>query len=327
MIMKNEIQLFIAQYQQRIEHRLAESLPASNNELHQAMRYSSLDAGKRLRPLLVYATSLDLCGQVPQGCDEVAMAIELAHAFSLVHDDLPAMDNDDYRRGKLSCHKQFGEAVAILAGDALFIESIQIITQAPLSDDVRVNCLRDLCCAIGANGMVLGQSLDILAEGQSLALTELENIHHNKTGKLICSSIQLGAYVSQVVDTNVTLLLEEYGCQIGLAYQIQNDLLDISTAPDALGRPVGSDLQANKATYPRLLGVDGAKRALDMAYQKAFSILEQLPMNAHNLQGMTQYLKSLSGEVSVINASEQMQDVACATLDNTANIEGNSLNE
>ena len=296
MTMRNETQLFIAKFQQLLEQLLVAVLPASNNALHQAMRYSSLDAGKRLRPLLVYATSLDLCGQVPRGCDEVAMAIELVHAFSLVHDDLPAMDDDDYRRGKLSCHKQFNEALAILAGDALLIESMQIITQAPLPDDVRVRCLSDLCCAIGSDGMVLGQSLDILAENQMIALEDLENIHHNKTGKLIRSSILLGAHVSQSIDFKALAILEEYGSYIGLAYQIQNDLLDISNSADFLGRPTGSDMQANKATYPRVLGEKGAMMALDKAYEKAFLALDRLSLNGNNLQGITHFLKGLSDD-------------------------------
>lgn len=266
-------------YQQRVDVALERVLPAAHlmpARLHKAMRYSVLDGGKRARPLLVYATG-DALGVPPQVLDIPAVAVELIHAYSLIHDDLPAMDDDDLRRGKPSCHRQFDEATAILAGDALQAQAFQLLASAPeleVSADQRLRMVQQLGRASGSRGMVGGQAIDLAAVGQSLSEIELENMHIHKTGALIRASVLLAAYCSADLDQQRLTKLDHYAKCIGLAFQVQDDILDVEGDTDTLGKLRGADAAAGKPTYPSIIGIAAAKRKLQTLHDEAVRSLD-----------------------------------------------------
>lgn len=235
--------------------------PNTPKTLQSSMAYSVNAGGKRIRPLLVLATLEDL-GARSEDALTVAAAVEFIHAYSLIHDDLPSMDDDDYRRGKLTNHKVYGEATAILAGDALQTYAFEALTNLPNTPpETTIQLIRLLAIASGANGMVAGQVLDLEGEGQSLSLTDLETIHLNKTGALLSFCIEAGGILAEIDEENMKHL-QTFAKNIGLAFQIQDDILDVTSTTEALGKNAGSDESSDKTTYPMLLGLDGARQRL-----------------------------------------------------------------
>ncbi len=228
------------------------------------MRYAVLGGGKRLRPVLVYAVG-SACGAPLERLDSTAAAVEIIHAYSLVHDDLPAMDDDALRRGQPTCHVAFGEAMAILAGDALQALAFEVLAADPqlaAAPTLHVEMLRTLAAACGAHGMAGGQAFDLAAVGQRLTPDELERMHVYKTGALIRASVRLGALAAGCGDAQTLAALERYGHCIGLAFQIRDDILDIVGDSATIGKTAGKDVAADKPTYPAILGMAGAKAHL-----------------------------------------------------------------
>lgn len=264
---KNENQ--IALYKYRINHFLISCLPAKTDDLHQAMYYSVTGGGKRIRALLAYAAGEAVAAPLEQ-LDYAAAAVELVHAYSLIHDDLPAMDNDDLRHGKPSCHKAYGESLAILAGDALQSLAFEILAKTNNSLMITI-----LAKAIGSEGMVLGQSLDLLAEGKKISYGELKQIHRQKTGALIIASVQLGIML-HAPNNDFFHKITNFANFIGLAFQIQDDILDVESTTSKLGKKQGSDSIHQKATYPALLGLEEAKNQTQILYQRAIAELDGL---------------------------------------------------
>ncbi len=240
--------------------------------LIRAMRYAALGDGKRLRPLLVVCTSLALRGRLADALAPAA-AVEYVHAYSLIHDDLPAMDNDELRHGLPSCHVRFGEANAILAGDALQSHAFDVLANAPgVSNKKRLALVALLAEAIGAGGMAGGQHFDMASEQRSLSLTELQNLHAAKTGALISASVRMGAVLGRT-SAEQEVLLREFGQRIGLAFQIVDDILDVTQSTAELGKPAGSDEKAGKSTFVTLLGVNEARRMADELLDEAQKML------------------------------------------------------
>lgn len=253
-----------AQWQTRVEATLAAALgePGSDSgRLHAAMRHAVLDGGKRMRPLLVYATGTAF-GCEPAALDHAAAAVELIHAYSLVHDDLPAMDDDALRRGKPTVHIAFGEATAILAGDALQSLAFELLARAPQAAPARVEMLLELATAAGARGMCGGQALDIDATGRPISLDELQRLHALKTGALLRASVRLGA-IAAGVDAEARKHLDAFADALGLAFQVRDDLLDVQGDSATLGKTAGKDLAQDKATFPSLLGIDASLARLE----------------------------------------------------------------
>lgn len=264
--------------QQLERHLDAVLTDAVSPRLLEAMRYSLLGGGKRLRPLLVHATAQSL-GVMSDHWLYPAAALEMVHAYSLVHDDLPAMDNDDLRRGQPTSHRAFDEATAILAGDALQTLAFEHLTDTPATTDAaRLAMVRILAKRAGQAGMVGGQMLDLQAEGQPLDQAALEAIHRLKTGALIESALQLGALCAPDTDTATLEALAGYGRALGLAFQITDDILDVTTDTAILGKPQGSDTAANKSTYVRLLGLDGARDEARRQIAEARNALDRLEL-------------------------------------------------
>ena len=253
----------LARYQQRIERVLDESLAlpdAGTPRLRAAMRYSVLAGGKRLRPLLVYTTG-EALGACIEALDCVAASVELIHVYSLVHDDLPAMDDDDLRRGRATCHRAFDEATAILVGDALQALAFDLLARNDIvgvTPQTQLQMLRTLAHAIGTAGMAGGQALDLAAVGQCLEVHAIENMHARKTGALIQASVLLGACCAGITGDSEYRLLERYGADIGLAFQIQDDILDVEGETEALGKQAGADAARNKPTYPSTAGLEAS---------------------------------------------------------------------
>lgn len=265
-------------YRQRVNVALDTWLPATSiqpTRLHEAMRYAVQNGGKRVRPLLVYLTGTALDVNLV-ALDAPACAVEFIHGFSLVHDDLPAMDDDDLRRGKLTCHKAYDEATAILAGDALQTLAFYVLSHdsnLQTTDKLRLEMIETLALASGSRGMAGGQAMDMDAMGQSLNLAELENMHIHKTGALIRASVKLGALACPSIENSQLEKLDHYAKCIGLAFQIQDDILDIESSTETLGKVQGSDIAHNKVTYPSLLGLRGAKQMAQELIEDAITSL------------------------------------------------------
>ncbi|NUS38245.1 MAG: geranyl transferase [Lysobacter sp.] len=256
----------VAGWRARIESVLAALLPsadASQRRQHAAMRHATLGGGKRMRPLLVYATGTAF-GADDAALDAPAAAVELIHAYSLVHDDLPAMDDDSLRRGQPTVHVAFDEATAILAGDALQSLAFAALADAPLTAAQRVAMLRELAVAAGVRGMCGGQALDIDATGNAVAIDAeaLQRLHAMKTGALLRASVRLGALAADV-DTGTMAALDRFADALGLAFQIRDDLLDVESDSATLGKTAGKDVAQAKATFPALLGLDASRARLD----------------------------------------------------------------
>jgi geranylgeranyl pyrophosphate synthase len=265
-------------YQKRVERALDAVLPpesATPQRLHAAQRYAVLGGGKRLRPVLVYCTGEALGVPLPV-LDAPAAAVELIHAYSLVHDDLPAMDNDDLRRGRPTTHRAFDEATAILAGDALQVLAFDLLAREAhvnLDPQARLRMISILAIASGTAGMAGGQALDLAAVGRALNLAELEAMHRLKTGALISASVMMAAACAPALTAAETQGLQRYAQDIGLAFQIQDDILDVEGDATALGKTTGADAARSKPTYPSLMGLDAAK---SLAQELKFRACEQL---------------------------------------------------
>jgi farnesyl diphosphate synthase len=285
----------MSQCQNRVEAALDARLPAANRmpeRLHQAMRYSSLGGGKRLRPLLTYATGQAL-GIAPEILDGPAVAVELIHVYSLIHDDLPAMDDDALRRGKPTCHVAFDEATAILAGDALQTLAFHVLAHDPsiaVPAENRIAMIECLANASGSYGMVGGQAIDLDSVGKSLDLPALENMHIRKTGALIRASVNLAALARHPVETVQADRLDHYAKCIGLAFQIQDDILDEESDTATLGKTQGKDRVHNKPNYPALLGLAGAKHKARELHEAALDGLIRFGAEADLLRELSSFI-------------------------------------
>ena len=285
----------LAAYQARVETALDRWLPAATDKpesLNEAVRYSVFGGGKRVRPVLVYAGG-EAFNAEPAALDGCACAVEMIHTYSLIHDDLPAMDDDDLRRGRLTCHKAYNDATAILAGDALQALAFQVLAQDPgitVPAGQRLRMIDTLAQAAGPGGMTGGQAIDLEAENRKLGLAELQNMHSRKTGALIRASVELGALCSGTVDVQQFQNVSRYADCIGLAFQIHDDVLDIESDTETLGKPQGSDLERNKSTYPDLLGLDGAKRAAREMLDEALEHLSGFDEKADMLRQIALYI-------------------------------------
>lgn len=257
--------------------------------LQEAMQYSLFNGGKRVRPALIYMVNRMLGGDNHRA-DSAAAAIECIHSYSLVHDDLPAMDDDDLRRGKPTCHIAFDEATAILAGDALQCLAFELLSEADYAPAVALELIRTLGQASGHRGMVVGQSFDLLHEGKPLTLAELEQMHQHKTGALLSCAVRMGAICSQNSTAEQCSALEQYAAAIGLAFQVQDDILDIEGDSETIGKPQGSDLASNKPTYPSLLGLEGAKLKLAQLHHDALSALLPFGDDAKELKALADFI-------------------------------------
>ena len=278
--MADDFKQHIPHYTSRVEEKLDAVLPGSDvkpSRLHEAMRYAIFNGGKRVRPLLVYAAGE--CLGVPEALlDSPAAAIELIHAFSLVHDDLPAMDDDDLRRGMPTLHRKFDEATAILAADAMQPLAFAVLADIDgVAGDVRAQLVKLGAYACGSTGMTGGQSIDLGAEGRSLEAAELEHMFALKTGALIRASVMSASLLAEPVPPEYSTALDGFGRAIGLAFQIRDDLLDVEGKTEDIGKTAGSDERLNKATYPALFGVEASRRRCDELLAQGLGCLDVLP--------------------------------------------------
>ena len=280
-------------YRERVEACMSQAIPAAERtpeSLHAAMRYAVLNGGKRVRPLLVYATG-ECVGSAPEKLDAPAAAIELVHAFSLIHDDLPAMDDDDLRRGRPTVHKAFDEATAILAGDALLPLAFEVIAEADgTSDAQKMGLCRVLARASGSLGMTGGQAIDLASEGRALDEPSLERMHRLKTGALIHASAISACCVSDEVSDAEHDAIDQFGQDIGLAFQIRDDLLDVEGDTATIGKVAGSDVAQDKATWPALFGVDESRRRCGALLESAHAALDPFGERAAALRWLADYI-------------------------------------
>ena len=286
------LQDFLSESGARVERTLAATFddkhPAAS--LFSAMAYAALGPGKRLRPALVYACAQAIAEDSPASqCDAAAAALECIHAYSLVHDDLPAMDDDDLRRGRATCHIQFDEATAILAGDALQTQAFELLADADLQSALKVRLISELAHASGARGMVGGQAIDMSAVDQALTLAQLEQMHRFKTGALISASARIGALIGGATELQLAAITR-YAEAIGLAFQVQDDILDVTADTAILGKTQGADAARNKPTYVSLLGLDGARTKADELYKEATQALTDLGGHTAVLQQLADYI-------------------------------------
>ena len=285
----SEFESLLKSYQARINHKLEGLLPMNDTLLSRAMRYSVLNGGKRLRPMLVYLIG-ELSDTESEYLDTLACSVELIHCYSLIHDDLPAMDDDDLRRGNPTTHKKFDEATAILAGDALQPLAFELITSIETSDRNKVEMIRSLAKACGHLGMVGGQIKDINSKN-IFDMKSLDLMHSEKTGRLIEASIETSGILSGLSKDDIESL-KSYGAKIGLAFQIQDDIIDIESPSYVSGKDQGSDITKDKTTYPSLVGLDESRmRAKELANQ-AKKILLPITKNTDNLIKLADYIVS-----------------------------------
>lgn len=280
--------------QSRIEQVLFTAIPADTQmptTLHQAMRYAALGGGKRVRALLAYAAG-EFCGASLEHIDVSAAAVELIHAFSLVHDDMPCMDDDDLRRGKPSTHKQFGDATALLAGDALQSLAFELIAsdQLTIPASQKISILHCLAFATGSRGMAGGQSIDLESTGIRLTQAQLAQMHQLKTGALMHAATMMGAYSAQQADHAKLTALDTFTKAIGLAFQVVDDILDAEADTATLGKTAGKDAEQDKSTYVTLLGLETAKILAQSLYQQAITALEAYGPEADMLRGLAQLI-------------------------------------
>ena len=280
--------------QTRVEQVLSTAMPAESETpatLHQAMRYAVLGGGKRVRALLAYAAG-EFCGASLENIDASAAAVELIHAFSLVHDDMPCMDDDDLRRGKPSTHRQFGDATALLAGDALQSLAFELIASEQLTIPAtqKVSILHCLAFATGSRGMAGGQSIDLESTGIKLTQAQLARMHALKTGALMHAAAMMGAYSASVADTKKYEAVDTYAKAIGLAFQVVDDILDAEADTATLGKTAGKDAEQDKSTYVTLLGLDTAKSLALSLYQQALAPLEAYSQEADMLRSLASFI-------------------------------------
>lgn len=293
--MEFELNGYLTSKRERIEAALEAYLPPVTSRpgtLHDSIRYSVLAPGKRLRPILVLAGAQAVSGS---DCDEMVMrtacALECIHAFSLIHDDLPCMDNDDYRRGRLTNHKVYGDAMALLAGDALMVFAFQLIAENidTVPADRLLPALRLVSIASGTWGMVGGQVVDMESQGQDVTTETLQYIHGHKTGALLTVSVVAGAILAGATEEQLDAL-RAYGAHSGLAFQIADDILDVTGDQDKIGKPVGSDEERDKATYPKLYGLEESRRRAHSEVELALKSLELFDESAEPLRAIARYI-------------------------------------
>lgn len=278
----------------RLESYLNNILPPETNhtDIASAMRYSCLDAGKRLRPSLVYSIG-EMLGIKIESLDAPAASIELIHCYTLIHDDLPAMDDDDLRRGKPSCHKAFSESTAILAGDALQSLAFEILSEPslnPIAPNKQILQINSLAKAIGAKGLILGQAEDIAFENKSIEIEKLQALHERKCGSLFTTCAELAINASEInIDAHIANNLKNYTQSLGLLFQVQDDILDVIGDPTKIGKTVGKDEKTKKSTYVSLLGLDKAKLEAHYLLDRALSALESFGDNATNLRQIANF--------------------------------------
>ena len=290
----NDFQSWVSAIQLRSEQALDKALPAANiapTKLHEAMRYATLGGGKRVRALLAHAAG-EFCGADANKIDQAAIAVEMIHAYSLVHDDMPCMDDDDLRRGKASCHKQFDDATALLVGDALQSLAFQVLSTPNLHDDAehQINMLHLLAVASGSRGMAGGQAIDLSSVGESLSQTELEFMHIHKTGALMRAAALLGAYSASNLDEKRISAIDHYAQAIGLAFQVVDDILDKEADTAMLGKTAGKDADSNKPTYVTILGLVRAKELAQDLYESAVEPLKTYGADATRLIQLAQFI-------------------------------------
>jgi geranylgeranyl diphosphate synthase type II len=275
-----------------IDHKLSELVGVSqpiSSIITEAMRYSLLGGGKRLRPILLMAAA-DAVGKKGEAFFHVACGLEMIHTYSLIHDDLPAMDNDDYRRGKLTNHKVFGEAMAILAGDALLTAAFEVMLQQEHVDSkTLVQVVREISFAAGPQGMVGGQAIDLQSEGKTIDINTIMLMHQAKTGALFKAAIRSGALLADASDKELNLLTQ-YAEDFGLAFQITDDILDVIGTQEKIGKPIGSDMRNQKATYVSMYSLEGARKLAHESVERALAVLQDFGSEAEVLREMVRYL-------------------------------------
>ncbi len=270
--------------------RLLPSATTFPPSIHQAMRHSVFAGGKRLRPILCLETAQMIDGCVPLGVDELGAALEMLHTYSLIHDDLPALDNDDLRRGRPTCHKVFGEAIAILAGDALQTRAYEVLATLQCPAEARVAIIAEIAHATGTiDGMIGGQVMDLEAEHTQSDAKTLEYIHRSKTGALLTASVVTGGLYAGADDAQVQAV-REFGMNIGLAFQIVDDVLDVTQTSEQLGKTAGKDSASEKVTYPALFGIEASIRKADELVAKADAALESFGERANTLREIADFL-------------------------------------
>jgi farnesyl diphosphate synthase len=292
-IIESDFQAWMGEIQARLESALARCLPGAHiapARLHEAMRYATLEGGKRVRPLLVFAAG-EVAAAAPERLEVAACAVELIHAYSLVHDDLPCMDNDVLRRGKPTVHVEFDEATALLAGDALQSAAFQLLAEHRLADDARaqLEMVRTLAIAAGSRGMAGGQQIDLESTGGALTLPELEFMHIHKTGALIRAAVTLGAACGPV-DSSQKNSLDRYGKAMGLAFQVVDDVLDYDGSTSTLGKTAGKDSRQGKPTYVSTLGLARARELADELRAEALGALEGLGERSRRLAQLADFI-------------------------------------
>jgi farnesyl diphosphate synthase len=279
----------------RVNHNLTQTLsalPEHSETLKQAMKYALLTGGKRIRPFLIYALGKMLSVK-EKDLDGPAAAIEAIHAYSLIHDDLPAMDDDNLRRGHPTLHIQFDEATAILAGDALQTMAFEILCDYPLSKELvvkRIELVKIICQASGYNGMCGGQAMDLAATDQHISQQQLQELHDKKTGALLSACVEMSIALSTDVTSQNRQHLMDFAKTIGLAFQVQDDILDVIGDSEVLGKPQGSDQAQKKSTYPAMLGLEQAKVYLNELHEQALQALHALPYNTQMLESFTDFV-------------------------------------
>ncbi len=291
--MSEQLSLFLSARQTRINQFLSDhlsQLPDAAPALKAAMLHGVLLGGKRLRPMLVYATG-EMLGVSLAQLDRAAAALEMVHAYSLIHDDLPAMDDDALRRGQPTCHVAFDEATAILAGDALQTEAFSLLSDTAFasSAQVQLQLIKLLADASGLRGMCAGQAMDMAATNQQITLSQLQQVHRHKTGALICTAVAMGATLGNA-PADVHHQLQRYAEAIGLAFQVHDDVLDEISDTDTLGKPQGSDRHHNKSTYPALMGLAGAQQEAQRLIEEALEALSAIPYNSDILTALAHFI-------------------------------------
>lgn len=290
-----DINAYLSESRELVDARLERLLPTENqapSTIHKAMRYSVFAGGKRVRPILALASGESLSGN-REVLLTVGAALEVMHTYSLIHDDLPALDNDDLRRGRPTCHKVFGEAIAVLTGDALMTLCYQILADLPgVSEAARVAIIREVAGATGTiDGMIGGQVVDLESEGKPIDANVLEYIHHSKTGALLRGSVRCGALAAGA-DGNQLHALSEFGAKIGLVFQIVDDILDVTSSSEVLGKTAGKDEKVKKATYPALYGIEASKAKAAELTTSALEDIRALGPRAEPLRSLARFVVS-----------------------------------
>jgi len=287
-----DLRAYLKARQKEVDRTLDRFLPKASTKpatIHQAMRYSLFAGGKRLRPILCLAAA-EACGGLTNSALPLACALECIHTYSLIHDDLPSMDNDDFRRGRATCHKVYGDGIAILAGDALLTIAFEIAAAAEgwSRYDLR-EIFREISIAAGSRKLIAGQVADLEGEGKKLNLTQLRYIHENKTAALLTTSVRLGAMSTNATPTQLRAI-SEFGYALGLAFQVIDDILDVTQTSEKLGKSAGKDAAAQKATYPAVLGLEKSRREAGRLTRRAHEALRPLGRKADRLHEIANYL-------------------------------------